>query len=121
MIDARLLLRTAVVGTALQLTLAACGHVFPWVAQHLFMFGRMMCSATAGYLYGLMYGRGYTVGALGGAIGGGLCVVPALTVSVLLGDSAASMVSMGTGISILTGGVGGVFGQVGAILRKLGL
>ena len=120
MIDSRLILRAAVVGAVLQLILAVCGHVFPWVALHLLVFGRMMCSATAGYLYGLLFGRGYAAGALGGAIAGGLCVVPALAVSVLLGDSAAAMVSIGTGISILTGGVGGAFGQMGAILKKLG-
>jgi hypothetical protein len=121
MIDARIVLRAAVVGTVLQLILAISGHFFPWIAINLFMFGRMMCSATAGYLYGLILGRGYAAGALGGAIAGGLCVVPALAVSVLLGDSPAAMVSIGTGISILTGGVGGAFGQLGAILRKFGL
>jgi len=120
MIDSRLLLRAAVVGLVLQLVLAVCGHFFPWVAVHLFTFGRMMCSATAGYLYGLTFGRGYAAGALGGAIAGGLCAVPALAVSVLLGDSAASVVAVGSGISMLTGGVGGAFGQMGAILNKLG-
>ena len=120
MIDSGLLLRAAVAGMVLQLILAVCGHAFPWVAVHLFTFGRMMLSATAGYLYGLLLGRGYAAGALGGAIAGGLCVVPALAISVLLGDSAAAMVAIGTGISILTGGVGGAFGQLGAILKKLG-
>ena len=121
MIDSGLLLRAAVVGTVLQLMLAVFGHLFPWVALHLFTFGRMMCSATAGYLYGLLLGRGYAAGALGGAIAGGLCVVPALAISVLLRDSQAATVTLGTGISILTGGVGGAFGQMGAILKKLGL
>ncbi len=121
MIDARILLRAAVIGTVLQFILAIAGHFSPWIAANLFMFGRMMCSATAGYLYGLILGRGYAAGALGGAIAGGLCVVPALAISVLLGDSEAAMVSIGTGISILTGGVGGAFGQMGAIMRKLGL
>ncbi|HUO98722.1 MAG TPA: hypothetical protein VMU01_08630, partial [Rhizomicrobium sp.] len=120
MLDSGLILRAAVAGTVLQLILAIAGHFSPWVALHLFMFGRMMCSATAGYLYGLWFGRGYAVGALGGAIAGGLCVVPPLALSVLLGDSPAAMVSIGTGISILTGGVGGVFGQIGAFFGKLG-
>ena len=120
MFDSRLILHAAVAGTVLQLVLAVCGHFFPWVALHLFTFGHMMCSATAGYLYGLVLGRGYAAGALGGAIAGGLCVVPALALSVLLRDSQAAVVSVGTGISILTGGVGGAFGQMAAILRKLG-
>jgi hypothetical protein len=120
-LDPRLVLRTALAGTVLQLILTAVGHCSPWVVIHLFLFGRAMLSATAGYLYGLILGRGYGAGALGGAIAGGLCVVPALALSVLLGDSPASMVSTGTGISILTGAVGGAFGQMGAILRKMGL
>jgi hypothetical protein len=119
-LDSRLVLRTALAGTVLQLVLAGAGHLSPWVGIHLFLFGRAMISASAGYLYGLIHGRGYGSGALGGAIAGGLCVVPALVLSVLLGDSAGVMVSTGTGISILTGAVGGAFGQMGAILKKLG-
>jgi hypothetical protein len=119
-LDSRLVLRTALAGTVLQLLLAGAGHLFPWVGIHLFLFGRAMISATAGYLYGLLHGRSYGAGALGGAIAGGLCVVPALVLSVLLGDSAGVAVSTGTGISILTGAVGGAFGQMGAILKKLG-
>jgi hypothetical protein len=119
-LDSRLVLRTALAGVVLQLALTGTGHLIPWVGIHLFLFGRAMISASAGYLYGLIHGRGYGTGALGGAIAGGLCVVPALVLSVLLGDSAGVMVSTGTGISILTGAVGGAFGQMGAILKKLG-
>jgi hypothetical protein len=120
MIDSRLLLRSAVAGLVLQLILTVSGHFFPWVAQNLFMFGWMMCSATAGYLYGLFLGRGFGAGALGGAIAGGMCVVPALAISVLLGDTQAGVVSTVTAISILTGAVGGVFGQIGAVLKRMG-
>jgi hypothetical protein len=120
MIDTRILWRAAIIGAALQLALSLIGYFFPWVAIHLFMFGRMMISASAGYLYAMEFGRGYAIGALGGAVAGGLCVVPAIALSVLLGDTGASMVAVGTGISILTGGVGGVFGQIAANLRKLG-
>jgi hypothetical protein len=120
MIDARILQRAAVIGTVLQIALSLAGYFFPWVAIHLFMFGRMMISASAGYLYGMEFGRGYAVGALGGATAGGLCVVPAIALSVLLGDTGAPMLAIGTGISILTGGIGGAFGQIAAIMRKLG-
>jgi hypothetical protein len=120
MIDTRILQRAAIVGTVLQLVLAVVSHFFPWVADNLFMFGRMMISATAGYLYGMGFGRGYAVGALGGTIAGGLCVVPALAISIMLNDTPASMMAIGTGVSILTGGVGGAFGHMAAIMRKLG-
>jgi hypothetical protein len=120
MFDARILRRAAIIGTVLQIALSLAGYFFPWVAIHLFMFGRMMISASAGYLYGMEFGRGYAISALGGAIAGGLCVVPAIALSVLLGDTGASMLAVGTGISILTGGIGGAFGQIAANLRKLG-
>lgn len=120
MVSARILLRATFVGLILQFALAGIGHFFPWVAVHLFVFGRMMISATAGYLYAMDFGRGFAVGALGGALAGGLCVVPAVALSALFGDTNASMVAIGTGISILTGGVGGIFGQIAANLRKLG-
>ena len=47
MVDARIFLRAAIVGTILQLALALAGHFIPWVAVHFFMFGRMMAAATA--------------------------------------------------------------------------
>ena len=120
MIDARILLRAAIVGAVLQLALALAGHFIPWVAVHLFMFGRMMASATAGYYYGMVLGRGYTVGALGGAIAGGLCAAPVIEISVLLRDAEPAMLALGTGVCILTGAVGGAFGHMAAIMRKLG-
>lgn len=120
MIHTRLLLRAVLVGTVLQLVLALCAHLFPWVAGHVLLFGWMMCSATAGYVYGLTFGRGYVVGAFGGAISGGLCAVPGVAIPVLAGDSPASMMAVATGICILTGGVGGAFGHMGAMFRKLG-
>jgi len=120
-LDARLVMRSALVGTVAQLALAAAAHFFPWIAGNLALFARMMLSASAGYLYGLVLGQGYGRGALGGAIAGGLCVVPALVVSVLLGDSGAAAMTTITLIAIGTGAVGGFFGQMGAILRKLGL
>jgi len=119
--DARLILRAAVIGTVLQAALALAGHFSPSIAAHFFLFGRMMIAATAGYLYGLSLGRGYGAGALGGLIAGGLCAVAGLALSVMLGDTLPSEVSLEAGISLLTGAVGGAFGQMGAILRKLGL
>lgn len=121
LIDPRILIRSALWGLLLQFLVAVIAHFSPWVAGHLFLFGRMMSSATAGYLYGMGIGRGYALGAFGGAIAGGLCAVPVIVLSVLVGDSQASMVSVGTGICMLTGVVGGAFGNMAAIMRKLGL
>jgi hypothetical protein len=120
MIEASIVRRATIVGLILQLVLALVGHFVPWVALHLFVFGRMMLSATAGYLYGMEFARGYAAGALGGAVAGGLCAAPAIALSVFIGDSAASWIAVGTGISILTGGIGGVFGEMAAVMRRLG-
>lgn len=118
-IDPRLVLRVALFAAIAQLALEAAGHFFPVLTGLRLMFGRMMISATAGYLYGLILGGGYAAGATGGAIAGGLCVVPALAVGAVSGS--VEGVAMGAGISVLTGAVGGAFGQMGAILKKLGL
>ena len=120
MVDARIFLRAAIVGTILQLALALAGHFIPWVAVHFFMFGRMMAAATAGYYYGMILGRGYSIGALGGAFAGGLSAAPVIGISVLLGDAELAMIALGTGVCILTGAVGGAFGQIAAIMKKLG-
>jgi hypothetical protein len=120
MIETRIVLRAAIAGLVLQLLLALAGHLFAWTQTSVFLFGQMMCSATAGYLYGLQLGRGYAVGAAGGAVAGGLSAAPAIVLLVLAGDSAASMVAVGTGICMLTGCVGGAFGHMAAIMRKLG-
>jgi len=119
MFDTPLLRRVTIIGLAVQLLLSLAGHFFPWVAMHLFMFGRLMISASAGYFYGMDFGRGYAVGALGGAIAGGLCLIPAIALSVLLGDTEAPMLAIGTGACILTGAVGGAFGQMAAFIRRL--
>lgn len=120
MIDSGIAFRAAIVGLVLQLLLALAGHAFGWTGSNMFLFGQMMVSATAGYLYGFWLGRGYAVGAAGGAVAGGLCAVPALAILALANDLAASMVPIGTGICMLTGCVGGAFGHMGAIMRKLG-
>ena len=120
-LNTRLVMRIALVATVVQLLLAVAGHFSPWLSGNLGLFARMMLSASAGYLYGLVLGQGYGRGALGGAIAGGLCVVPALALAVVLGDSDASAMRIGTVIAIGTGAVGGFFGQMGAILKKLGL
>ena len=112
--------RALVIGLFLQLTLAIGGHFLTWLTVPMFLFARMMISAATGYLYGMYFGRGYSPCALGGSIAGGICVLPALGLSVLLGDADLSMLALGTGVSILTGGVGGLFGQMAANLRRMG-
>ena len=118
MVNRRILLRAFFVGTVLQVALALIGHFIPWVPGNAFLFGVMMISATVGYLYAQDYDKGYVAGALGGAIAGGACAAIGVGLSVLLHDSTLPLLAFRTGISILTGAVGGPFGQMSANLRS---
>jgi hypothetical protein len=120
MIDRAALQRATIVGTVLQVAMVVIGHFVPFVAIHVFMFGGMMISATVGYLYARDVGRGYGFGAVGGAISGGVCAFIGIGVSVILRDTAPMILALGTSISILTGAVGGVFGQMSAAILAWG-
>ena len=111
MIQSKSLQRATLIGTVLQLAMVIAGHFSPWVAQHVFMFGGMAISALAGLLYGNAARRGYGGGALGGAIVGGVCALIGIAVSVVLGDTAAVILAIGTVSSAVTGAIGGLVGQ----------
>ncbi len=117
MIDAQILQRATIVGTVLQVAMVVLGHFFPWVRDNAFMFGGMMISAVAGYLYAMDFAAGYPRGALGGAIAGGVCALIGIALSVLLGDTKPFVIALGTAISVLTGAVGGLWGQLAARMR----
>jgi len=117
MIDRRALLGATMVGTVSQVAMVVIGHFIPWIALHVFMFGGMMISATVGCLYAQDIAKGYGRGALGGAIAGGVCALLGIAVSVILGDTQPNILALGTAISVLTGAVGGIFGQMSAAIR----
>ncbi|HEX4534661.1 MAG TPA: hypothetical protein VH000_10550 [Rhizomicrobium sp.] len=119
MINTQIFLRAAVACTVMQIVMVAAGHFIPWVVQNIFTFGGMMISATAGYLYSQDLDKGWSAGALGGAIAGGLCAAIGFSISALLGDIPVPFLAFITGVSILTGAVGGPFGQMAANLRHL--
>ena len=62
MIDSSALSRAMVVGTALQVVLAILAYFSGWIAQHALLFGAMMLSAIAGYLYAQDVSKGYLAG-----------------------------------------------------------
>ncbi|MBV9570489.1 MAG: hypothetical protein JO056_04525 [Alphaproteobacteria bacterium] len=117
MIEPRILLRALIVGTLLQLLMVVLGHFVPWVIVHVFEFGGMMISATAGYLYAMDSAKGYFPGATAGAIVGGACAFLGIALSVALGDLASRVIPVGTAVCVLTGAVGGLFGQMAANWR----
>jgi hypothetical protein len=116
MIDAQILQRAISVGVLLQFTLVVVGHYVPWVKDNAFAFGGMMISGLAGLLYAREFAAGYGRGAMGGAIAGGFCALVGTAVSVLLGDIALVVLPVGTAVCVLTGAIGGLWGQLGARL-----
>lgn len=117
MVNYRILWRAFFVGTVLQVVLTIAAHFIPWVSGNSLLFGVMMISATVGYLYAQDYDKGYVAGALGGAIAGGACAAAGTLLAVVLQDATVPLLAFRTGVSILTGAVGGPFGQMSANLR----
>jgi hypothetical protein len=120
MIDRKALQRAIVVGTLLQITLAVLGYYSSWIMVHTFLFGGMMISATSGFLYAQDVGPGWARGVLAGAIAGGVCGFVGIALSVALRDTPAAFLWLGTAIAVLTGAVGGLWGQVSFNMKSRG-
>jgi hypothetical protein len=120
LVDHRALQRAILVGTLFQVIAVVIAHFSQWIESHALLFGGMMISATMGYLYAQEVARGYVRGACGGAVAGGLCAVMGIAVSVLLGDMTLKMLGIRTLISVLTGAVGGIYGQMAADWNRAG-
>jgi hypothetical protein len=116
--DGRLVQRAAVTGIAMQVTMVVLGHYIPWVHVHVSEFAAMMIAGLAGLFYGRDFARGYAKGALGGAIAGGTSGLIATCAANLLGDVPLLAIPIGTAVTILTGAIGGLFGQMDANIRK---
>jgi hypothetical protein len=116
MLDAPALRRAILVGTPLQMLTMLLGHFGGLLASYEigFLFAGMMISATVGYLYALDAAKGYARGAYGGAVAGGVCALVGIAVTVPLGDMAPKVLMFRTLICVLTGAVGGIYGQMAA-------
>ncbi|HEY4125569.1 MAG TPA: hypothetical protein VGM36_13205 [Rhizomicrobium sp.] len=118
-IDRKILERATLVGIVMEVVLVVAGHYVPWVELHVFQFGGMMIAAIAGYLYGMDSAKGWGASSLGGAISGGTCGIIGIAVAVVLQEMPMIGLIVGTLICILTGTVGGLFGQMAANMKKL--
>ncbi len=118
-IDRKILERATLVGIVLEVALVVTSYFVPWVEVHVFQFGGMMIAAIAGYLYGMHSAKGWGASALAGAISGGTCGIIGLAVAVVLKEVPTLALIVGTLICILTGAVGGLFGQMAANMKKL--
>lgn len=103
----------------MQVFMVVLGYFVPWIESHVFVFGGMMIAAIAGYLYGMDSGCGWAASALGGAMAGGTSGIIGVAAAVLLRQTQMETFLLGTPVSILTGTVGGLFGQMAANLRKM--
>jgi hypothetical protein len=117
LVDNSALQRAILVGTLLQIIFVLIAHFNLWIATHALLFAGMMTAATVGYLYAQEVAKGYARGAYGGAIAGGLCAFVGVALSALLGDMTGGMLLTRELISILTGAVGGIYGQMAADWR----
>ena len=114
LLDNRALQRATIVGTLLQVVMVLLAHFSSWVEEHSLLFAAMMISAISGYLYAQDVAKGYARGACGGAISGGICGVIGMAISMALGDASPVALTVRMGVSILTGAVGGIYGQLAA-------
>ena len=119
MFDGRLLQRAALTGIVLEIALVTAGYFVPWVRLHVFEFGAMMFAGLAGLFYARDFARGYGRGALGGAIVGGTSGLIGISLANILGEMPLLALPIGTAILVLVGAIGGMFGQMGADIRKL--
>lgn len=111
MLDMKSLTNATILGTVLQAAMVVAGHFIAFVAMNVFAFGGMGISALAGLLYGRK-AAGYGGAALGGAAAGAVCALIGIAISVVLGDTPAQILILGTASSGVTGAVGGVIGKL---------
>ncbi|MBV9548313.1 MAG: hypothetical protein JO256_01410 [Alphaproteobacteria bacterium] len=114
--DLKILRRVVIVSLVLQLALVGIGWAWPPFRPAL-LFGCMMTAAVAGMLYGRDLGRGFLAGMLGGGIAGAAGGVAAVAAAGWLGEHPESVIPYGVMVTMLTGAVGGFFGEVDARLR----
>ncbi|HEY1632121.1 MAG TPA: hypothetical protein VGF56_12470 [Rhizomicrobium sp.] len=120
MLDIKAMQRALTVGMLLQITMSVLCHYAPWIGINAILFAGMMISATASFLYARDIGPGYARGIVIGGFLGGACAFVGFAVSLGLGDITLHDYWLRIGISILTGAVGGPFGQMSFNLRRLG-
>ena len=119
MVDLKILRRAIMVGVIFELMLVAMGHFRPRFRPTFELFGCMLIAGVAGLLYARDLARGYASGALSGAAVGAVCGLVAVASASLLGDRPDQYIPYGVMVSTLTGGVGGLFGQLDAQLRVI--
>jgi hypothetical protein len=116
MFDLNILKRALFVGIVIQVALILAGYVWPWLRPAL-LFACMVTAAVAGLLYARDLARGFLAGMLGGAMAGAGCGLVAVAGASFLHEQPEIYIPYGVMVMMLTGAVGGVFGELDARLR----
>ena len=117
MVNLTILRRAILVGVVFELLLVVAAHFYPWLKPNFLLFGCMLMAGVAGLLYARDLARGFGAGALGGAAVGALCGVVAVSTANVLGDRPDLYISYGVMVCMLTGAIGGLFGQLDAVIK----
>ena len=117
MIDLKILRRAALLGIGFELALVAGGYFWPHSRPGL-MFGCMLVAAVAGMFYARDLGRGFGAGALGGALTGAASGTAAVVAASFLDERPEIYLPYGVMVMMLTGTVGGIFGELDVRLRR---
>jgi hypothetical protein len=112
-----ILRRAIIVGVVFELLLVGAAHFYPWLKPNFLLFGCMFLSGVAGLLYARDLARGFAAGALGGAAVGALCGVVAVYAADVLNERPDLFLPYGVMVLTLTGAVGGLFGQLDAVMK----
>ncbi len=105
------MIKSAIIGTVLQLIMVIVGHYVPQVAN-LFPVAGTGIGGLAGILNGLWAPKaGMQSAAGGGVVAGGVGGAIGTLVSSLLGDVPMSTLAIGTGSTAAAGLVGGLIGK----------
>jgi hypothetical protein len=116
-VNLKILRRAIFVGVMFEFLLVVAAHYRPWLKPTFLLFGCMLIAGVAGLLYARDLARGFLAGALGGAAAGALCGFVAVAACNLFGDRPDLFIPYGVMVSTLTGVVGGLFGQLDALLQ----
>lgn len=118
MVNLIILRRAMIVGAVFELLVVVAAHFYPWLIPHFLLFGCMLLSGVAGLLYARDLAGGFAAGALGGAAVGALCGVVAVYGAAFLEEQPSQYLPYGVMVLTLTGAVGGLFGQLDAVIKK---
>jgi hypothetical protein len=117
MIDLKILRRAALLGIGFELALVAGGYFWPRSRPGL-LFACMLVAAVAGMFYARDLARGFGAGALGGALTGAASGTAAVAAASFLDERPEIYLPYGVMVMMLTGTVGGIFGELDVRLRR---